>query len=136
MGHSEGPRRHALERSSIRADFYKRYRGVSHIEVSPFELNQSFTYNAKLARDRNDLLGALIGALLVDTHTELRDAWKKVIARGRRPSDLVELGRPPLSEAEALKLAATDWKNPAIRNRKKIEWQNWAKEKYRRLLAG
>ena len=136
LGHPEGPRRHALERSSIRPDFYKRYRGVSHIEVSPFELNQAFTYNAKLARDRNDLLGALIGALLVDTHTELKAVWREVIARGCRPSDLVELGRPPLSEAEALKLASTDWKNPAIRNRKKIEWQNWAKEKYRRLLAG
>lgn len=136
LGHPEGPRRYALERSSIRPDFYKRYRGVSNIEVSPFELNQSFTYNAKLARDRNDLLGALVGALLVDTHSELKAAWREVIARGRRPADLAELGRPPLSEAEALKLASTDWRDSAVRNRKKIEWQNWAKEKYRRLLAG
>jgi ABC-type Fe3+ transport system substrate-binding protein len=135
LGHPEGPRRHALERSSIRPDFYKRFRGVSNIEVSPFELNQSFTYNAKLARDRNDLLGALVGALLVDTHTELKAAWRQVIARGRLPADLAELGRSPLSESDALKLATTDWKNPAIRNRKKIEWQNWAKEKYRRLLT-
>jgi ABC-type Fe3+ transport system substrate-binding protein len=136
LGYPEGPRRHALERSSIRPDFYKRYRGVSNIEVSPFELNQSFTYDAKLARDRNDLLGALIGALLVDTHAELKAAWREIIARGLRPSDLVELGRPPLSEAEALRLASTGWKNAALRNRKKIEWQNWAKEKYRRLLGG
>src|SRR5262245_1353292 len=69
VGHPEGPRRYALERSSVRPDFYKRYRGVSNIEVSPFELNQSFTYNANLGRDRNDLLAAMVGALLVDTHT-------------------------------------------------------------------
>lgn len=135
LGHPEGPRRHALERSSIRPDFYKRYRWVSNIEISPFELNQSFTYNAKLARDRNDLLGALIGALLVDPHTELKAAWREVIARGRRPADLAELGRPPLSEAEALKLSSTDWRNPAIRNQKKMEWQNWARAKYRKLCA-
>jgi ABC-type Fe3+ transport system substrate-binding protein len=135
LGHPEGPRRHALERSSIRPDFYKRYRGVSNIEISPFELNQSFTYNAKLARDRNDLLGALIGALLVDPHTELKAAWREVIMRGRRPADLAELGRPPLSEAEALKLSSTDWRNPAIRNQKKMEWQNWARAKYRKLCA-
>jgi hypothetical protein len=134
-GHPEGPRRHALERSSIRPDFYQRYRGVSNIEISPFDLNQAFTYNAKLARDRNDLLGALIGALLVDPHIELKAAWRGVIARGRRPADLAELGRTPLSEAEALKLSATDWKNPATRNQKKIDWQNWARAKYRKLCA-
>jgi ABC-type Fe3+ transport system substrate-binding protein len=135
LGHPEGPRRHALERSSIRPDFYRRYRGVSNIELSPFELNQSFTYNAKLARDRNDLLGALIGALLVDTHTELQAAWRSVMARGRRPADLVELGRVPLTEPEALQLAAGPWKDPATRNLKKIEWQKWARAKYRRLCA-
>jgi ABC-type Fe3+ transport system substrate-binding protein len=135
LGHPEGPRRHALERSSIRPDFYRRYRGVSNIEVSPFELNQSFTYDAKLARDRNDLLGALVGALLVDTHTELKAAWRAVIARGGRSADLAELGRAPLTEQEALKLAAKEWKDPTVRNRKKIEWQNWAKEKYRKLCA-
>jgi ABC-type Fe3+ transport system substrate-binding protein len=135
LGHPEGPRRHALERSSIRPDFYQRYRGVSNIEVSPFELNQSFTYNAKLGRDRNDLLGALIGALLVDPHTELKAAWRAVIARGRQPADLAELGRAPLSEPEALKLASTGWKDSAVRNRKKIEWQNWARAKYRKLCA-
>src|SRR5882672_503071 len=135
LGHPEGPRRHALERSSIRPDFFKRYRGVSNIEVSPFELNQSLTYDAKLARDRNDLLGALVGALLVDTHTELKAAWQAIIARGRQPADLAELGRAPLSEAEALKLSSTGWKDSAIRNQKKIEWQNWARARYRKLCA-
>jgi len=135
LGHAEGPRRHALERSAIRPDFYKRYRGVSNIELSPFDLNQSFTYNARLARDRNDLLAALIGALLVDTHTELKASWRAVIARGRRPADLVELGRTPLTEAEALQLSAKEWKEASVRNRKKIEWQSWAQQKYRRLVV-
>jgi len=133
VGQPGGPRRHALERSSIRPDFYKRYRGISHIDFSPFELNQTFTYNARLARDRNDLLGALVGALLVDTHTELKAAWRAIIARGRQPADLTELGRAPLTEAEALALAGKEWKDPAVRNRRKIDWQNWARSKYRSL---
>ncbi len=134
-GQPGGPRRHALERSSVRPDFYTRYKGVSNIELSPFDLKQSFTYNARLARDRNDILGALIGSLLVDTHTELKAAWRVVIARGRLPADVAELGRTPLTEAEILKLAAKEWKDPAVRNRKKIEWQSWAREKYRKLCA-
>ena len=136
LGHPEGPRGHALERSSVRPDFYKRYRGVSNIEVSPFELNQSFTYNANLGRDRNDLLAAMVGALLVDTHSELRAAWKAAIARGLPPVDLAELGRVPLSEAEALQLARGAWKKAEVRNRTKTEWQAWARDKYRRITGG
>lgn len=132
-GHPEGPRRHALERSTIRPDFYRRYQGVSHIELSPFDLQQTFTYNAKLGRDRREVLAALVGALFVDTHTELKAAWRAVIARGRLPADLAALGRMPLTEVEALKLATGEWKDPATRNRIKIEWQNWARAKYRKL---
>jgi len=132
-GHPDGPRKHSLERSTIRPDFYKRFAGVSHIEFSPFDLKMSFVYNAKLGQDRREVVAALVGALLVDTHSELKAAWRAIIARKLPPADLAELGRMPLSEAEALALAKGEWKDPALRNRKKIEWQNWARAKYRRL---
>ncbi len=135
-GHVEGPKRFSIERMSIRPDFYKRYQGVSNIEFSPFDLKQSFVYNSKLGRDRRDVLAALVGALLVDTHTELQAAWRAIIARGMRPQDLAELGQVPLTEQEALKLAAGPWKDAAVRNRTKIEWQTWARDKYRSLNQG
>ena len=132
-GHPEGPREHSLERSTIRPDFYKRFAGVSHIEFSPFDLKQSFVYDARLGQDRREVVAALVGALLVDTHSELKAAWRAIIDRKLPPADLAELGRVPLTEAEALALAKGEWKDPAVRNRKKIEWQNWARAKYRRL---
>jgi hypothetical protein len=134
-GHAEGPKQFSIERMSIRPDFYQRYRGVSNIEFSPFELKQSFVYDSKLGRDRREVLAALVGALLVDTHTELQAAWRAVIARGLPADDLAELGRPPLTENEALRLAADTWKKPDVRNRLKIEWQNWAREKFKRLAT-
>jgi ABC-type Fe3+ transport system substrate-binding protein len=135
-GHPEGPKKHSLERSTIRPDLYKRFAGVSHIELSPFDLKMSFVYNSKLGRDRRDVVAALIGALLVDTHSELKAAWEAMIARKLPPADLAELGRMPLTESEALALAKGEWKDPAVRNRKKIEWQNWARAKYRKLAEG
>lgn len=132
-GHPDGPREYAIERMSIRPDFYGRYRGVSNIEFSPFDLKQEFIYDSKLGRDRREIVAALAGALLVDTHPELQEAWRAVINRGLRPSELKELGRVPISEADGLKLAATAWKEPALRNARKIEWQQWAMEKYRAL---
>jgi len=134
-GHPEGPQQFSIERMSIRPDFYKRYKGVSNIEFSPFDLKQSFVYDSKLGRDRREVLAALVGALMVDTHSELQTAWSAVIARGMQAADRAELSRMPLTEGEALKLASGEWKDPAARNRKKIEWQTWARAKYRKLCA-
>jgi len=132
-GHPEGPKQYSLDRMSVRPDLYRRYKGVSNIEFSPFDLNQSFRYDARLSRERREVVAALAGALLVDTHDDLRVAWRKLAARNLPPATLAEFGGPPISEAEALKLAQSEWKQPAVRNRKKIEWQTWAENKYRRF---
>lgn len=133
QGHPGGPEQFAIERMSIRPDFYRRYLGVSHIDFSPFELKQSFIYNANLGRDRREIVASLAGALLVDPHPELKAAWRSIIRGGMRPDQVALLGQVPLTETDALRLASGEWKKPAVRNAKKIEWQNWARQKYRKL---
>src|SRR5437667_742194 len=75
-GHPEGPQKYSIERMSVRPDFYRRYREVSNIEFSPFELKQNFIYNARLSRERREVVAALAGALLVDTPPELQHAGR------------------------------------------------------------
>jgi ABC-type Fe3+ transport system substrate-binding protein len=132
-GHPEGPQRFSIERMSVRPDFYRRYREVSNIAFSPFDLNQKFRYDARLARERREIVAALAGAVLVDTHAELRQAWRAVIARGARPEDRAALGQMPLDETAARALAQAPWQDAGLRNRKKLEWQTWAQRKYRDL---
>src|SRR6185436_13799918 len=113
-GHPEGPKQYSVERMSVRPDLYKRYKGISNIQFSPFDLKQNFLYDARISRERREVVAALAGALLVDTHEDLRAAWRRIVAR-KVPGELVhELGRPPIAEAEALKLAKGDWKQPAV----------------------
>lgn len=133
QGHPGGPRQHSIERMSMRPDFYTRYKGVSNIEFSPFELKQSFLYDARLSRERREVVAALVGALLVDTHDELQAAWRRIVSAGSSPDALKRFGAAPLNEAEALALARGPWKDPRVRNRKKIEWQRWAQAKYRAM---
>lgn len=132
-GHPEGPRRYSIERMSVRPDLYPRYRDVSNIAFSPFELNQRFRYDARLARARREVVAALAGALLVDTHAELRRAWRAVIAAGDVPGMIPKLAAMPLTEAEALALAGEPWQDAALRNRQRLEWQTWAQAKYRSI---
>jgi ABC-type Fe3+ transport system substrate-binding protein len=134
-GVTGGPAQFSIERMPVRPDLYKRFSDASNIEFSPFDLKQSFIYDSKLGRDRREIIGALVGALMVDTHTELRAAWRAVIARHLPAADLTALGRMPITADEALKLAAGPWKDPSFRNARKIEWQRWARDKYRKLCA-
>ena len=134
-GHPEGAQRYSIERMSVRPDLYARYRDVSNIAFSPFDLRQRFTYDARLARERREVVAALAGAILVDTHAELRDAWRAVIRRGATVEERERLGAMPLDAAEALVLARTEWKDPVFRNRQRIAWQAWAQQKYRRLAT-
>ncbi len=134
-GHPEGARQYSIERMPVRPDLYVRYRDVSNIAFSPFDLKQRFRYDAKLARERREVVADLAGALLVDTHSELRDAWRQVIQRGNLAADRAQLALMPVDAAEALELARSTWKQPVLRNRQRLAWQTWAQEKYRRLVA-
>jgi ABC-type Fe3+ transport system substrate-binding protein len=133
VGHPEGPQKYSIERMTIRPGFYQRYRGISNIENSPFDLQPRFRYDSQLARTRRDVVSALIGALLVDSHAELKATWHALIQRDGVAEKLPALGAPPISEAEAMELALGPWANPALRNQKKIDWQIWARDKYRRF---
>lgn len=134
-GHVEGPQQYSIERMPVRPDLYRRYREISNIAFSPFELTQRFQYDARLARERREVVAALAGALLVDTHAELRSAWRAVIRRGASAAEIRELGQMPLTGAEAMAAAKGRWKDPAFRNRQILDWQIWAQRKYRRFLA-
>lgn len=133
QGHPEGPQLHSIERMPVRPDLYPRYRNISNIEFSPFDLKQTFHYDGQLARERAEIVSALVGALLVDTHPELQAAWRAIIRRGLPAEELAALGRMPLTASDALQLAHGAWKEPAVRNQKKVEWQQWAQKKYRQI---
>ncbi len=135
-GHPEGAVHNSIERLPVRPDLYARYPDISNIGTSPFVRTQNFRYDGKRARDRRDVLPALIGAVLVDTQGELQEAWRTVRANGMRSAELAALGRPLMGEAELLQLAQTGWKSNSFRLQKKVEWQAWARDKYRRIARG
>ncbi len=134
-GHPGGPVRFSIERMCVRPALYERYRDVSNVALSPFDLKGGFHYDPRLAQARREVVAALFGALLVDTHSELRAAWRALIRRGLPATEVAELGRMPLTAEAALALARGSWKDPAFRARQRVAWQSWAQKKYRRLAA-
>jgi iron(III) transport system substrate-binding protein len=132
-GRPGGAVHESIDRMCVRPAFYTELKDVSNIQFSPFELESAFHYDSQLARERRDVVAALIGALLVDTHDELKQAWSALLKRGSTAEDLARFATVPITEAAAMSLAKNQWKNPAIRTRLKIDWQSWAQEKYRKI---
>lgn len=134
-GHPLGPKRHTLVRLPVRPALYGQFAGQSPIPVNPFEVNSEFRYNARTARARRDIVRSLFGAVLVDSHPELTEAWRALVAAGMPAEGVKEFGSVPLGEKEALALVKGDWARPEARNRIRADWQAWATAKYRRLAA-
>jgi hypothetical protein len=72
---------------------------------------------------------------MVDLHPELRTAWVAVIRRGSVPAEVADLGTVPLTAAQALEFGKSTQTEARLRQRIKLDWQAWARAKYRRLAA-
>ncbi len=135
VGHSDGPEANALLRMPVRQEIYTLYSDFIPLDrtTSPKE-NENTTFlfdNAKAGKERS-IIVALIGSALIDTHSELRKAWKYAIEHNQ---SIEELAKPLISEEEALALAnSEEWKDPLKRNRLKINWQKEALYRYKEYL--
>jgi len=119
-GHPGGARNFSIERMSMRPALYERYRGISLVTINPFAEAISFRYDPAKGAKRWEVVNDILGATVIDLHPEL-------VAAGRRGN--LE-GCPPVGEEEALRLAVGGWREPSVRQRKLLEWQRWASERY------
>ncbi len=130
VGQPGGPVRHSLDRLPIRPSLYSLAKGSTHINVQPFEIQQSFHFDAQLARKRREIIRSLFGSVIIDNHRELVRAWRSIASHGR-PADQVQLlGKVPLTEAEASQLADGPWKDTAFQLELRQQWQKWGRAKY------
>ena len=120
-GQPGGAQRFSIERMSVRPALYDQLRDLTLVPINPFVQPVTFKYDPRKAGARWDLVNGLIGSTLIDVHDELRAVYQRT---GR------VTGKAPITEAEAAKLAVGEWKDPHYRQRKLIEWQQWAALRY------
>jgi len=122
-GHPDGAQQFSIERMCVRPSLYDRYRETTLVPINPFTMPMSFTYDPKKGSARWAILNGLLGSLIIDVHPELVASWP--------PADLDKFCAMPVTEAEAMALAAGKWREPLFRARQTIEWQRWAEKKFR-----
>ena len=131
----EGPKwKGGLNRSSVIPALYDEL-GDRCVAANPFELDLTpIDYDAEKGGIRWDIVGDLIGALVIEPHRDLINTWKAINKSDdpmKRAAAIEILGQVPITEAEALELSRAKWQMPDFRNQKLKEWRAFAKEKFK-----
>jgi len=130
-----GPRKNQLNRFTVMPDLYARYPEYMAVDINPFAWNITFIYDSKVGSTRWSIVNDLIGALLIDSHAELDEAWQALRRQGTPRNGLEALAAPPISDAQALELAA-QWNDQGLRNAYLKQWTEFAREKYEAVRRG
>lgn len=131
----EGPKwKGGLNRASVLPALYDKL-GERCIVPNPFAMEGTpFQYDSDKGGGRWNIVNDLFGVLIIDSHKDLVNAWKaiqKCKDPVKRDAAIAVLTKIPITEAEAMQMAATDWRDPSIRNEKIKEWGQFAKEKFK-----
>ena len=125
-----GPQRFQLNRFSVLPSLYELSRQSTAVKLNPFSWRSNFTFDDKLASTRWSIVDDLIGAMVIEPKKLLSQAWSKALVDGLTGEEWQRFAAMPISEAEALEFAKTEWRDPAFRNQKLNEWNVFARAKY------
>jgi hypothetical protein len=140
VGEPGGPRKFPLCRLSIVEELYQRYppeqRSVG--DSNPFAVKHVLTYNSAMGNRRWNALNDLLGAVIVDAHADLADAWRVLstsrLAPEQRRQLEVELFAPFCTEAElAVHAAQIVDQGPRVRTETVNRWGERARQRYLRI---
>jgi spermidine/putrescine-binding protein len=130
-----GPREFQLDRLPLIPGLAARLGKNASVVYDPYSWTGAFTYDSEKGALRWTILNDLLGAVMIDTHGELAQAWKAALsepAGGR----VEALTAPPMSEQEVLDLARQRWDDPEFRAQTRARWANEAKARYRQISGG
>jgi ABC-type Fe3+ transport system substrate-binding protein len=137
-----GATRNIINHMSVQPALYDELAGKTPILTNPFKMRNDFVYSNDLGAKRRAILSVLIATWMIDTHDSLAPAWRALnspaaqkLPDATRQALLAQLTAPPCTEAELLRLATTDWKDPVKRTALTNRWQSAALDRYKSVLA-
>ncbi len=130
-----GPTHYDLGRPSVLPRLYETDSADLAVTVNPFQTQGSLKYDGRLASRRWNVLNDVIGATLIDSQVELRDAWIALQTADNKSELLERLTQPPCDESELIALADSMQQSARLRNDTIGKWMAAARERYRAVAA-
>jgi ABC-type Fe3+ transport system substrate-binding protein len=133
-GTRDGPQEFSLGRMPVVPGFAEKFGEDAVIRLDPFKSPAGLKYDPEKGSARWTILNDLIGAVIIDPHHVLVDAWQNVKDHPVSAEHSL-FTAAPVSEEECMRLAASDWQDPERRTAVKAEWSASALSKYKQLAG-
>lgn len=131
-GEKGGPKLASLGRMSVNKKLYDEAPEGS-LGQNPFKLTQSLTLDSQKTVQLKSILNDLLGALHIDLHSELRDAWKKSLKLPWEEAVKLVTYSPVKDEKELIKLSK-NWNDNVFRNETINKWTDEARKHYKAIV--
>ena len=131
-GQQGGPVKETIGRMAVNTEAYNQVQ-LKSISADPMKFKSTFNVDSNKASALSALLNDLVGAIHVDIQSELKAAVTAIRKRNGSNQEITDLLKPPLTEAEALKLSEK-WGDNVLRNQKINAWNNEYKSRYEKSL--
>lgn len=124
-----GPKIETLGRLAVNTEAYKMTEGKRTNPLNPFTAKGFLKYDSEKQTKVRQVFDDLLGATMIDTHKELREAWTRVVKKGAKPEDVAAFAKSPINHAE-LDALAIKWDDGVFRNQKINEWVRFSRDKF------
>jgi iron(III) transport system substrate-binding protein len=130
-----GPKKSDLMRMAILPSVYDGDRSLWSVDANPYTFKGSFAFDAEKAAARREVMLDLMKCTLIQPQSSLRECWKAVRAAGSPEALVDRMARPPIDEAECMRLSGAEWEKQDVRAAKTTEWVKFAIGKYNEIAA-
>ncbi len=138
VGAPDGPKHDALFRQPLRRDVYEKYAGKMLPElVNPYKYAGSFKLDIEAYELRSSkLMGPLMQAAVLDSSSQIKQAWKAIIASGTKPELVAEFVALPddLQDRDACLATAKKITKPEDESALRAAWQRFFRDKYEDII--
>lgn len=134
-GAAGGPVKESMGRMAINTRAYDETEGKRTQVMNPFKEKSFLKMDIEKAGRMKRVFDDLLGAVHIDTHTDLKAAWAAVIKAGAKPGDITALSKPLASEAEVMALTEK-WGDDVFRNKQINAWVETARKRYQAIAKG
>lgn len=129
-GSAGGPKMSTLGRMAINKAAYN---GIKGEYSNPFDIKSTLKLNNEKMAQTQRVFIDLLGAVHIDTHKELKKAWKNIKDKND-PKLLAEFSKMPISEKELLQLSKK-WNDNVFRNKTINDWIEFSRKKYKKIAT-
>lgn len=132
-GAAGGPRQSDLGRMAVNVKAYEETEGKRLSPFNPFAQKPSFLVNPKESAALQAIVSDLMGAVVIDTHSELKQAWKLMVKEKTTESLMPQFAAMPVDKKQLLDMAKK-WDDEVFRNKTINAWVEFAKAKYAKII--